>query len=197
MGPRWQVSQSIYRELGIPAQCVTYDGTGHEIKPEIIEDVVEFFRANTADGFVEIEPHEYPFVEFREIKVAHVNGVYWRGVGRIAEWARDLFDGQGDFIITIEEWMAGQNHRQLDAFAKNAAFRFVLRAAGHEDILIAEEYSQGNCSSGQGDFQGFVVGLPPAESAKLARGIAYALVPVEQGDEYIWEVRDGVHLVRP
>ena len=43
MPKRWQVSQSVYRELGLPAQCVTYNGSGHEIKSEMIDDVVQFF----------------------------------------------------------------------------------------------------------------------------------------------------------
>jgi hypothetical protein len=61
MPKRWQVSRSIYRELGLPAQCVTYNGSGHEIKSEMIDDVVKFFRANSGSGFVPIQPHEYPF----------------------------------------------------------------------------------------------------------------------------------------
>ena len=40
MPKRWAVSQSIYRECGVPAQCVTYNGTSHEIKPEMIADIV-------------------------------------------------------------------------------------------------------------------------------------------------------------
>jgi len=70
MPKRWQISQFLYRELGLPAQCVTYKGSGHEIKSEMIDDVVQFFRANSGTGFVPIQPHEYPFVEFQEIKTA-------------------------------------------------------------------------------------------------------------------------------
>ena len=32
MPDRWHLSQSIYKALGIPAQFVTYENTGHEIK---------------------------------------------------------------------------------------------------------------------------------------------------------------------
>ena len=197
MDKRWLVSQSIYRELGIPAQCVTYNGAGHEIKSEMIEDVVAFFRANSGDGFVPIQPHEYPFVEFREIKTAHVNGVYWQGDGRIPEWCRDLSSGRGHFIIVVDEWLAGQDHHQLDSFRENAGFRFLLKADGHEDIPITEKRSYGTCSSGEGDFQGFVVSMEPSDLEKVIPGVAYAIVPAEQGEEYTWKVKDGVRLVRP
>lgn len=42
-----------------------------------------------------------------------------------------------------------------------------------------------------------MVGLPTADLEKLASGVAYTLTPVAQGDEYQWEVRHGVRLVRP
>jgi hypothetical protein len=41
---RFFISQQIYKELGIPAQFVTYDGVGHVITSEMLDDVVEFFR---------------------------------------------------------------------------------------------------------------------------------------------------------
>jgi hypothetical protein len=197
MPQRWQVSQSIYRELAIPAQCVTYNGSAHEIKPEMIDDIVKFFRANSGAGFVPIQPHEYPFVEFKEIKVAHINGLYWQGDEKIPEGVRGLFGNKDHFLISIEEWMAGQDHRQLNAFQEKAVFRFLLQTPGHDDIQITEKHFQGTCSSGRGVFQGFVVGLPSAELAKLASGVAYTLVPVDQRQEYAWQVKSGVQLVRP
>gem|GEM_PF-483216 len=197
MGKRWQVSQSIYRELGVPAQCVTYNGAAHEIRPEMIGDVVAFFRANSGEGFAPIQPHEYPFVEFREIETAHINGLYWQGDERIPEWCRDLFSGKGHLLITIDEWLTGQDCRQLDTFHEKAEFRFLLKADGHDNILITRKHSYGNCSSGKGDFQGFVVCLGSSELEQIARGVEYTIVPVEQRKERAWAVNEGVRLVRP
>ncbi len=197
MPQRWQVSQSILRELALPAQCVTYNGSGHEIKPEMIDDIVKFFRANSNGAFVPIAPHEYPFVEFREIKVAHVNGLYWQGDERIAEGSRNLFGHKDEFVISIAEWMTGQDVQQLDAFQKKAVFRFRLQAPGHDDIPILEKHLQGNCSCGDGAFQGFVVHLSPAELERIASGVAYTLVPEDQQGEYRWQVNADVRLVRP
>ena len=60
MPDRWDISQSIYRALEIPVQFVTYKNTGHEIKDEMIDDIVAFFKANSGDEIVEIVPHQYP-----------------------------------------------------------------------------------------------------------------------------------------
>ncbi len=63
MPDRWDMSQSIYRALEIPVQFVTYKNTGHEIKDEMIDDIVAFFEANSGDEIVEIVPHQYPSAE--------------------------------------------------------------------------------------------------------------------------------------
>jgi hypothetical protein len=189
MGDRWKVSQSIYRDLGIPAQCVTYNDTSHEIKPEMIEDVVAFFRANSTNGFVEITPHQYPFVDF--VKVAHIKGLYWKDDERIPEFARSLFEGKGDFIIAVEEKMRGQ----MNAFKDKVVFEFVLTAPSREDIHVTPDMSYGTCSSD--NFCGFVVRLAPSESRKMASGVGYRITPVHQGKEYYWQAREGVVLVKP
>lgn len=59
MPDRWHLSQSIYEALGIPAQFVTYNDTGHEIKGEMIDDITAFFEANAGDEIVRIVPHQY------------------------------------------------------------------------------------------------------------------------------------------
>jgi hypothetical protein len=197
MGQRWKVSQAIYRELGASAQCVTYNGTAHSIRDEMLDDVVAFFQANADGGFVEIEPHEYPFVEFQKIEVAHINGLYWAGDSRIPKFARDLFEGKGHFIITIAEWLDGQDHRQLSAFKEDAAFEFRLKASGHEDTHIAANTFQGTYSSGDDGFRGFVVRLPDNELSKLAPGVKYTIEPINQNDKYYWVPNESVALVRP
>jgi hypothetical protein len=197
MPDRWRVSQSIYRELAIPAQCVTYNGCGHEIKTEMIDDIIRFFKANSGKGFVPIQAHEYPFVEFAEIKVAHINGLYWYGDQRIPEGLRRPSSDKDHFVISIDEWVAGQDHQQLTTFYRNAVFRFLLKAPGSEDIHITEKDFKGTCSSGRGKFQGFVVGLPASELAKMVPGAAYTIIPIEQRTEYTWQAKAGVQLVRP
>jgi hypothetical protein len=199
MGDRWKVSQAIYRQLGASAQCVTYNGTAHSIRDEMLDDVVAFFGANADEGFTPIEPHQYPFVEFRKIEVANINGLYWAGDTHIPEFARDLFEGKGHFIITIAEWLEGQDHRQLNTFMEDAVFEFRLKATGHEDVHVARKTFQGTYSSGSsGDgFRGFVVRLPDSELDKLTAGVQYTIEPINQNDKYYWMADESVTLVRP
>ena len=63
MPDRWEMSQSVYKALEIPAQFVTYENTRHKIKSEMIDDIVAFFQANSGDKIVEIVPHQYPIGE--------------------------------------------------------------------------------------------------------------------------------------
>lgn len=46
MHARWQKSKNIYRELNIPATLVMYDGVGHTINKEIVQDIISFFQEN-------------------------------------------------------------------------------------------------------------------------------------------------------
>ena len=65
MPDRWEMSQSIYKALEIPAQFVTYENTRHEVKDEMIDDIVAFFEANSGTEIVEINPYQYSDELFR------------------------------------------------------------------------------------------------------------------------------------
>jgi hypothetical protein len=60
MPDRWEVSRKIYRQQKIPAQLVTYNGVGHSIQSQMLDDVIDFFKANAGEKYVPIEPYEYP-----------------------------------------------------------------------------------------------------------------------------------------
>lgn len=59
MRGRWEKTKRIYEYLDIPAQMVMYSGVGHKIKPEIKEDIIEFFRLNTQEQIRYIEPYDF------------------------------------------------------------------------------------------------------------------------------------------
>jgi len=195
MPDRWQVSQKIYRQQKLPVQLVTYNGVAHAITDEMQDDITDFFKANAGEKYVPIKPYEYPFVEYREIRQAHVNGLYWYNDERIPEWIRKDGD-RWAFFIGIEEWHKGQSHRQLDEFRTNAGFRFVLKAEGQKDIEINQENYGGNCSSGRGEFQAFYVGLNDAQFRQIVPSVSYRLEPLNDSNEYYWTVNDGVTLRR-
>ncbi len=44
MQERWKNSIEIYKQLEIPATMVTYEGVGHEITEEIMQDIIDFYK---------------------------------------------------------------------------------------------------------------------------------------------------------
>ncbi|MBP2659830.1 MAG: hypothetical protein H6Q69_2862 [Firmicutes bacterium] len=49
MHERWEKSKNIYQQLDVPATMVMYDDVGHETNDVIIQDIVNFFRAQSAE----------------------------------------------------------------------------------------------------------------------------------------------------
>ena len=193
MPDRWELSRKIYRQQKLPAQLVTYNGIAHAITDEMQDDVTNFFKANAGEKYVPIKPYEYPFVEYREIRQAHVNGLYWYNDERVPEWIQKD-DHQRSFLIGIEEWYKGQSHRQLNELRANAGFRFVLKAEGQKDIEINEKNYGGTCSQGDGEFQVFCVNLKDTQFGQIVPGVSYRLEPLNDSNEYYWTVNDGVTL---
>lgn len=195
MPDRWELSQKIYKDQDINAQCVTYNGVSHSIKDEMLNDVIKFFKANYGERYNPIEPHQYPFVEYKEIRQAHVTGLYWSDDERLPE--RDRRNPyERTFLIGIEEWQEGQDHRQLGEFKANAGFRFVLKAKGQKDIEINEENYSGTRSWGNGEFQAFYVKLKDSQFEQIVPSMSYGLEPLNDSNEYFWIVNDGVALTK-
>jgi hypothetical protein len=196
MPDRWEISQAIYKQKLPRAQCVTYNGVAHAIKDEMISDIVKFFKANSGDSFAAIKPHEYPFVEYSQIREAHVTAVYYKGDSRLPEFAGKGLR-EGAWLIGIKEWMPGQDYRQLDEFVENAGFNFRLCAAEHPEIVITKANYNGNSSMGDGQFQAFYMQLDESQLKAMVPGVPYTIYPKNKGDKYIWIVNDGVTLVKP
>lgn len=196
MPDRWQICQTIYREKLPCAQCVTYNGVAHGIKDEMESDLVKFFKANSGNSYVAIEPHDYPFIEYRQIQEAHINAVYCKGDTRVPEFAGGSLR-EGTYLIGIKEWLQGQDHGQLGEFVENAGFNFHLRAEGHPEIVITTSNFTGTSSMGDGEFQAFYVEFNPDQLKKLIPGVPYTLHPENKSDKYVWIVNEGVTLVKP
>jgi len=196
MPDRWQICQAVYREKLPRAQCVTYNGVAHAIKDEMQNDLVKFFKANSGDSYVAIEPHAYHFVEYREIHEAHINAVYCKGDKKLLEFVGKGLR-EGTYLIGIKEWLQGQDHRQLSEFVENAGFNFRLRAEGHPEIVITKSNYHGTSSKGDGEFQAFYVGFDEDQLKKIIVGVPYTLHPKNKSDKYVWIVNEGVTFVKP
>lgn len=49
MDARWKRAQEIYQELGVNAEFKTYEGKGHEVDDEVMDDVISFFEMSIAE----------------------------------------------------------------------------------------------------------------------------------------------------
>ncbi len=47
MHGRWEKAKLIYKQLGIPAELIMYEGVGHGTNDEVRKDIIKFFRDNT------------------------------------------------------------------------------------------------------------------------------------------------------
>lgn len=68
MPDRWELSRKIYRQQKLNAQLVTYNGIGHSIKSQMLDDVIKFFKANSGEKYVPIKPYEYPLVKVEQAR---------------------------------------------------------------------------------------------------------------------------------
>jgi len=196
MPDRWERAQQIVSALKIPVQTVTYNGVAHRTLPKMWDDIVSFFKANDAgESLTRITPHEFPFVPFRALQEAHINGIYWKGDPKLPATYPKLQD-QFSFVIGIQDWMARQDSQQLSPLVEKAGFEFELVAEGRDAIPIDGKASCGTATSGDGTFQGFYVCLSAALADRIVPGVAYSLRPKRTSQEYFWTVLPGVVLRR-
>ncbi|QUI24156.1 hypothetical protein HZI73_18480 [Vallitalea pronyensis] len=73
---RWEKSKEIYEALNIPAQFVVYNGVEHEIKDEMLEDIIHFYQANNNEGIHYIQSYQYPFMEKHQLEKVHIKDGY-------------------------------------------------------------------------------------------------------------------------
>ncbi len=196
MPDRWAISRAVYKQKLPRAQCVTYNAVGHAIKDEMLDDLVKFFKANSGRDYVPIEPYAYPFVEYRQITEAHINAVYWKGDEDVPKFAGGSLR-EDKFLMGIEEWLSGQDYRQLSEFVENTGFNFRLKAQGHPDIVITKSNYSGNSSMGDGEFQAYYVQLNEDQLRDMVPDVPFTIHPKNSSDKYVWKVNDGVTVVRP
>jgi hypothetical protein len=134
--------------------------------------------------------------EHRQITVGKV---YWPEAKdapaeiRELKWSKE--PGSGRFFVHCEEWLENAgDYLQYKLFMLRSDRGFLLRAKGHPDISCQitmnffTYHSRNLCE--------LEVAIPAVEYAKLTRGVAYTLHPVNSKKEYAWNVRDGMALTR-
>jgi hypothetical protein len=191
MPDRWARARNILATTRAPIQTVTYNGVAHRVLPEMADDVAAFLKANDGDTLATITPHEFPFVAYQEIKEARIDRLYWKSQSLPANYGR--FTGDRAILISIKEWMPGQDYQQLGHFVEQAGFSFDLISDGHETVRVGQDAFCGTSSYGDGEFQGFYICLK-ADVLRRIAGATYTLRPNNGSRTHVWSVMPGVVL---
>jgi hypothetical protein len=104
-------------------------------------------------------------------------------------------DGSARFFVHGEEWLkeAG-DYLQYKAFLWRADPQIVLKAKGEPDVRarVGGQYFTQSST----DLRDVEVTIAAPEFARMARGVAYTIHPVNGKSDYQWKVRDGVTIAR-
>jgi hypothetical protein len=128
-----------------------------------------------------------------------IGKVYWADAKDVDALVRGMGSsakpGDGRLFIHGEEWFehAG-DYLQYKLFMRRADPSFLLRAKGKPDVQC--HLSMGFVTQQTNSIREIEVIIPAAEFAKMAKGIAYTLEPVNSKKDYRWQVRDGVTISR-
>ena len=100
----------------------------------------------------------------------------------------------GRLMIHGEEWFPDRNHLQYKEFMRRADRDFLFRAKGHPDVKGFLTMSFVTAST---DVRDMEVLIPAEEFAKMAKGVAYTIHPINGKAGYTWKVKDGLTIARP
>ncbi len=155
------------------------------IEPRL-SSVNPYRLVSLSDQFGKWATVKNPPADVHELQTATIKAVLKKGDPAVPEWVKL---GNGDLLVRIEEWLPGQDYKQLRRFYDRATHDFVLQAPGRPDVRLHIENSM--YSAGDGAFQGFVARFPDGEREKVAPGVAYTLQAVDSDSD--GKHHDGKH----
>ncbi len=193
---RWQESQAVFADAGINAQFVTYNGTHHQIRSEMRDDIIRFFQQNSGKEIVHIIHHQYDFVPFQEHEKLTIIEAVWHESPRFPAFVKP-HTTDNDFVVFVEEYFEKQDHRQWSDFIHNLPLegRNIYLSAKDLPKIKANLSGRTFTDPAESDY-GFVLTVEQEEMNKILRGMPYALEPVQADDIYYFTVREGVTLTK-
>jgi hypothetical protein len=139
-----------------------------------------------------------PPVEQKEHKSITISKTYWLDSkdtpAIIREKARRPKEGEGHFYIHGDEWFSDQDHLQYKKFMTRADKNFLLRAKGQPDIKAEMEMSFWTDSPS--NLREILIVISQKEFAKMVKGVAYSIQPVNSVADYQWKVKEGLTITR-
>jgi hypothetical protein len=136
--------------------------------------------------------------EQNEHKTITITKAYWLDSSDtpdvIRQGARRPQGGEGHLYIHGDEWFEGQDHIQYKQFMSRADKHFLFRAKGHP--AVKGEMQMSFWTHGPSKLRDILVVVPSEELAKMAKGVAYSIEPVNAAADYKWKVKGGLTITR-
>ena len=127
-----------------------------------------------------------------------ITRVYWLGSKDtpevIRQGARRPKEGEGHLYVHGEEWFAAQDKAQYLKFLQQVDRNFLLRAERHPDIKGEIQISL--WMDGRSNLREILLVISKDEYAKMAKGVAYTIQPVNSKANYQWKVKAGLTVTR-
>jgi hypothetical protein len=141
-----------------------------------------------------------PLEEDKEHKQITIDKIYWHGSKEAPVQTREakgssVPPGAGRLWLHGKEWLkdAG-DYFQYKLFLSRADKAFVLRAKGQEEVKC--HLSTVYVTLQSQNLREMELIISAADFAKMAKGVAYTLQPVNSVADYSWKVQDGLTIIR-
>jgi hypothetical protein len=160
------------------------------------------FRHNNPYRTLEVSDHFGKYAEVpnppadKEHRHITIAKAYWHDARETPAMIRQYVQqnphpSEGRLFLRGQEWFkdAG-DYLQYKLFLKRCDPHFALKAKGQPDIAC--QLSLGFFTSASDNVRDMELLIPAAEYAKMTRGVAYTLHPLNAGTDYHWKVKDGL-----
>jgi hypothetical protein len=108
----------------------------------------------------------------------------------IQQTARRPREGEGHLYIHADEWFQDQDKMQYMTFLKQVDRGFIFRAEGQPDVKAQVQLSF--WADGGTGLREILLLVPKGEYAKMAKGVAYTIHPLNAVAGYQCKVKEGL-----
>jgi hypothetical protein len=119
---------------------------------------------------------------------------WWSSPERTVEMRLDDPATAGHLVAHVKEVFPEEDVGQFNDFRAGADPRFVLRAAGLDDVPV--RHDRGGWFDPRGELRDFYLRIDPKDVARVEIGVPYSLVPLNETGTRRWAIADGLTLVR-